>query len=103
MALPLGEWGMESREGIKPSRAVLQTALLSENRLVERTAGIEPASSVWKTVVLPLNDVRMLVVPQAGVDRNCTKSTKWTEYSDDHAAQRSAPAPSVRETEILGH
>ena len=68
MALPLGEWGMESREGIKPSRAVLQTALLSENRLVERTAGIEPASSVWKTVVLPLNDVRMLVVPQTGVE-----------------------------------
>jgi hypothetical protein len=28
----------------------------------------------------------MLVVPQAGVDRNCTKSTKWTEYSDDHEA-----------------
>ena len=58
MALPLGEWGKESREGIKPSRAVLQTALLSENRLIERTAGIEPASAVWKTAVLPLNDLR---------------------------------------------
>ena len=41
MALPLGEWGVtvESREGIKPSRAVLQTAIL-----VRESARSEPVS-----------------------------------------------------------
>jgi hypothetical protein len=36
----------------------------SENRLVERTAGIEPASAVWKAAVLPLNDVRETSCPR---------------------------------------
>jgi hypothetical protein len=35
MALPLGEWGMESREGIEPSPATLHAAFLPEIRLTK--------------------------------------------------------------------
>jgi hypothetical protein len=89
----------ESREGIEPSHSVLRTGLpptdparddlvrrpgiapgsrgwrprlllLKYRRaLLERTAGLEPASTVWKTVVLPLDDARI----RGATRGNCTR------------------------------
>jgi hypothetical protein len=67
---------VESREGIEPSLAVLQTAILakrigSHHSSLERIRGIEPLSSVWKANFQPL-DTRVFLSDVGGVDRNRT-------------------------------
>ena len=68
---------VESREGIEPSLAVLQTSILATSSAhfilhsSERIEGIEPSSSAWKTDCQPL-DTRVFLPDIGGVDRNRT-------------------------------
>jgi len=54
--------------------------------------GVEPVSLHRQWSCDAGRITRHDLLSSAGVARNCTESTKWTEYSDDHGAKRSAPA-----------
>ena len=82
---PISSTGrQESREGVEPSRTVLQTAILAGESArfemwaqipcngrrhvrvgcwgcAERAEGVAPSLSVWKTAVLLLDDARMVM------------------------------------------
>ena len=54
--------------------------------------GVEPVSLRRQRSCDTGRITRHGVASPAGLDRNCTESTTWTKYSDDHGAKRSAPA-----------
>ena len=59
--LPLSYARMEHRFGVEPNYLVYKTSA-SPSILalpMERVAGNDPASSVWKTEALPLDDTRL--------------------------------------------
>ena len=66
---------------------VLLTAFAE--RLVRES---NPSHSVDSGAATPVASRGFFFASPAGVDSNCTESTKWTEYSENHGAKRSEPA-----------
>ena len=93
-----GRWGVhrargaESREGIKPSHAVLQTALLSENRLGAGRGNRTHIGSLEDCGPTVERCPREMEVESARLVTERTESTKWTESVEAHEAKRSALA-----------